>query len=363
MKIDKRFLVLIVGIIISVVCTWLFARHIEWGLLMSALKDANYVYIIPTIFLIMLGYVLRAIRWQSLMLPIKKVSFINMFSATSIGFMANSILPARVGEIIRPAFIGKKEKIKITSSLATVFLERIFDLFGLLVFTIVILMLIPSPDVEKVPNVGNADTVQNMEIVDGPHKSSDSEQSNISFLQSLKRWMGVFAGIGAGAVAFLAFLVIYPHRIKSIFQKIFSIFSDKLASKLIEFLDSFISGLQMLGNKWHVAWVFSLTIIIWVLIAASIYTLGFSFNLGLPFNGACLVAICLAFAVALPQAPGYIGVFHLATQKTLAIFDIEMVSSQSYALSLWAVNIIPITIVGIFFLWKEGIAFKELTKL
>ena len=362
MKINKKLIVLVTSIVISVICTWLFARHIEWGLLADALKDANYVYMIPTLFLVMSGYALRAVRWQSLMQPIKKVSFINMFSAISIGFMANHILPARLGEIIRPAFIGKKENIKITSSLATVLLERIFDLFGLLVFTVVILMFIPSPKSEKIPNVNHTDTIQEAELTEGS-PDSDTEQSSVSFLESLKKWIGVFAGLAISAIIFLVLLVAYPHKTKSIFHKILSIFPDKFTLKFIEFLDSFIFGLQILGNIRHVAWVFFLTIVIWVQVAAVIYTLAFSFNLALPFNGACLVAICLAFAVALPQAPGYIGVFHLATQKSLTIFNIEMVSAQSYALSLWAVSIIPITIVGILFLWKEGIAFKDLTHM
>ena len=89
----------------------------------------------------------------------------------------------------------------------------------------------------------------------------------------------------------------------------------------------------------------------------------FSFHMHLPFMGACLVAICLALAVALPQAPGYIGVFHIAVLKSLDIFGIQTTAAQSYAIVLWAISILPSTIMGFFFLWREGIAFREVVKL
>lgn len=362
MKIGKKKIILVIGILISVVSTWLFARHIEWGLLLTALKDANYIYIIPSIIVSLLVFVVRAIRWKSLISPIKKISFNTMFSAISIGFMANNILPARIGEIIRASFLGKKVNVKITSCFATVFLERIFDLFGLLVFTIVILILVPSPDSGEKLNVSNDNSVHASQTVEGVQSQAEKSDSK-SFLQTLKKWIGVFAGVGVMAICALAFVVIYPNKMRWIFFKLFFVFPHRIRDKLMVLVDSFISGFQILENKWQVVWIFFLTIIVWILIAVSTYILSFSFNLGLPLTGACLVTISIAFAVALPQAPGYIGLFHLATQKTLEIFNIEIISSQSFAITLWAMSVIPITIIGILFLWKEGIGFKELTKM
>jgi hypothetical protein len=71
--------------------------------------------------------------------------------------------------------------------------------------------------------------------------------------------------------------------------------------------------------------------------------------------------VCLALAVALPQAPGYIGVFHIATQKTLGIFEVGLSSAQSFAIILWALSIIPVTIVGLLFLWREGMSLGEIS--
>jgi hypothetical protein len=71
--------------------------------------------------------------------------------------------------------------------------------------------------------------------------------------------------------------------------------------------------------------------------------------------------VCLALAVALPQAPGFIGVFHIAIQKTLDVFGVGLSSAQSFAIILWAVSIIPVTIIGLLFLWREGMSLGEIS--
>ena len=360
MKAPKKTIILCAGILISVFCTWLFARHIEWKMLIESFKEAEYFYIIPSIAVIILAYILRAMRWQSIMLPIRKISLFNVFSFISIGYMANSILPARAGEIIRPAMIAKKERIRITSTLTTVVLERIFDLLGVIVFGIVTLMLIPSPH-EK--SLNSLDTVQEASFEgQTDNVSIGKNKTGSSFLENMKKWISIFAAAGIGAIMLLSLFVIYPKQVTNISHKIFAYFPKKICERMEHILESFIAGLQILGNKKHVAWILLLTIAIWILTALSMYILCFSFNLNLPFTGACLVAVCLAFAVALPQAPGYIGLFHLATQKALEVFNIEIATSQSYAIALWAISVIPITIIGMLFLWREGISFKDLSK-
>lgn len=363
MKLGKNQILLILGIIISVVCTWLFARHIDWITLKYAFKEADYLFVIPTLFLVILIFVVRTLRWKSLLSSIKRISFINLFSATCIGYMANHVLPARVGEIIRPLVIAKKENIKITPSLATIVLERIFDLLGLIVFTVVILMIIPASKGQKQISISNTYSSAVAGEMDMVSHTKEIENSKTPILVVLKKWIGIFAGIGAATVALLMALAFYPEKIVRLTARLFSIFPHKIRDKMEELLESFISGLQILGSRRHIIWIFFLTVVIWVLLAATIYVFSFSFNMNLPFTGACLVTICIAFAVALPQAPGYIGVFHIATQKTLEIFGIEMASSQSFAITLWALSIIPITIVGIFFMWREGIAFKDIVRL
>ncbi len=364
MKFSKKSTVLFIGIIVSSVCVWLFARNIDWTILLVSLKEANYIYVIPTIFITMFVFVLRGLRWKSILSPVKNVPVINLISASYIGFMANNILPARAGEIIRPVLASKKEKIKLTSSVTTVILERIFDMLGVLVFTVTVLILIPTQnnDNDNHKQTSNLTLEAHASPAQLNTKDNTNAKTKDSFLDLLKKWIGIFAGAGISALVFLSLFIFIPTKMTKLLYAIFSIFPGKIKARLSESLDPFIAGLQILGNKSHVAWIFFLTITIWTFIALGIYVLSFAFNLNLPFLGACLVSICIAFAIALPQAPGYIGVFHIATQKSLDIFNIELASSQSYAITLWVLSTIPTIIIGLIFLWKEGISFTELTK-
>ena len=348
MKFNKKTIIFILSIIVSIVCSWLFVRKIEWSLLKNALKEANYWYVIPTLILTLLVYVVRALRWQGLLSHIKRVSVLNLLSITFIGFMANNILPARVGEVLRPFILYKKEDVKFSTSVATVIVERLFDMLGLIIFTVAVIALLPHP------------AHHNSVVQLSANETHTVEESIIPSLKKMDR------GIRCGRSIYhcLPFLiVIKPDFFKKVLSKLCFFLPHKLKDKILGLYDSFVHGLKILENKTQTIWVMALSLVIWVLGGAEIYLLGFSFHMHLPFMGACLVAICLALATALPQAPGYIGVFHIAVLKSLDIFGIQTTAAQSYAIVLWAIGILPSTLMGFFFLWREGIAFREVVKL
>ena len=333
MKLDKKKILLIAGILVSIICSWLFARKIEWSSLGEAFREAKYIYIFPTVIILFISHYIRAIRWEVLLSPIKRVSVLNLFSANMIGFMANNVLPARLGEVIRPIMIARKEKIKVSTSLATVAIERVFDILGVIVIASLLFCFLPS----------------------------DNETNSQAVILQLKKWSAIMAFLGICAITTLFLLSLYPKRAGAVFEKLLFVFPHHLRDKLVNMLQSFISGLQVFDHKTKLLWAGALSIVIWLLNAASIYVLCYSFDIGLSFAGSCFVAVCLALAVALPQAPGFIGVFHIATQKSLDVFGIDLSSAQSFAILLWAINFVPITITGLLFLWREGISFGEMS--
>jgi glycosyltransferase 2 family protein len=333
MKLDKKKMLFIVGLMVSVICSWLFVRKIEWSSLGVAFSEAKYIYIFPTIIIMFVSFYIRAIRWEVLLSPIKRVSVLNLFSASMIGFMANNVLPARLGEIIRPVMISRKEKIGVSTSLATVAIERVFDILGIIVIASLLFCFLPS----------------------------DNQANSQAVIYQLKKWSAIMAFFAICTIAILFLLSLYPKKAGDIFEKLLFVFPHHLRDKLVNMLHSFISGLQVFDHKIKLLWVGILSIVIWLLNAASIYVLCYSFDIGLSYAGACFVTVCIALAVALPQAPGFIGVFHIATQKSLDVFGVGLSSAQSFAILLWAVSVIPVTVTGLLFLWREGISFGEIS--
>ncbi len=372
MKLDKKKIMLLAGILISIICSWLFVRKIEWSSLYVAFSDAKYIYIFPTIVIIFANHYLRAIRWSLLISPVKKVSVLSLYSAIMIGFMANNVLPARLGEVIRPVMIARKEKIKVSASFATVVMERIFDVLGIIVIASLLFCFLPSDpsqsrDVDATTHI-EASTVDAKVVEHGMQTNLSShpinqkkETDSQAVIHQLEKWSAIMAFFGICAITTLFLLSLYPKKAGAVFEKLLFIFPHHLRDKLVILLHSFVSGLQVFDHKTKLLWVGALSIVIWLLNAASVYVLCYSFDIDLSFAGSCFVIVCLSLAIALPQAPGFIGVFHIATQKSLDVFGIGLSSAQSFAILLWAVSVIPVTVAGLLFLWREGISFGEIS--
>src|SRR5437870_13892542 len=75
---------------------------------------------------------IRAFRWQYLLEPLGHTTFARAFRATAVGFAANSVLPARAGEVIRPYFLARHERMSATGAFATIILERLLDVVTVL---------------------------------------------------------------------------------------------------------------------------------------------------------------------------------------------------------------------------------------
>ncbi|MCP4253888.1 MAG: flippase-like domain-containing protein [Candidatus Scalindua sp.] len=329
MKLDKKKIMFLAGILVSIICSWLFVRKIEWSSMGMAFREAKYVYIFPTIMLMLLSFYLRAVRWKVLISPVKNISIFNLFSVNMIGFMANNVLPARLGEVIRPVMIARKENIKVSASFATIVMERIFDILGIIVIASLLFCFLPS--------------------------------NSLDVIHQLKKWSAIMAFFGICAISVLFLLSLYPKKAGAVLEKLLFVFTHHLRDKLVNLLHSFISGLQVFDHKSKLIWIGVLSLMVWLINSASIYVLCYSFDIGLSFAGACFVNVCIALAIALPQAPGFIGVFHIATQKSLDVFGIGLSSAQSFAILLWVVSIVPVTVIGLLFLWREGISFGEIS--
>ncbi len=372
MNLNKKKILFAAGILISIICSWLFVRKIEWSDLGVAFRKAEYIYIFPAIALMFISHYFRAIRWSVLISPVKKVSVLNLFSTIMIGFMANNVLPARLGEVIRPVMIARKEKIKVSTSFATVVMERVFDILGIIVIASLLFYFLPSePSQNRDVGMANhidASTVDSKIEEQGgtakAHSHSNNQKNGANsqaIIRQLKKWSVIMAFLGICAITSLFLLSLYPKKSGAVFEKLLFIFPHHLRDKLVDLLHSFISGLQVFDHKTKLIWVGTLSLIIWLINAASVYVLCYSFDIGLSFAGSCFVTVCIALAVALPQAPGFIGVFHIATQKSLDVFGIGLSSAQSFAILLWAITVVPITITGLLFLWREGISFGEIS--
>ncbi len=130
----KTTISLLLGTAISVAALYFAFRNIPLDDLLIYLSSINYLWIIPAVAVSLSAFLIRALRWQSILEPVRKISFIQAFHPLMIGFMLNIVLPGRIGEVARPAILYKQEKINFSTGLATVAIERIFDIIIMFLF-------------------------------------------------------------------------------------------------------------------------------------------------------------------------------------------------------------------------------------
>jgi uncharacterized protein (TIRG00374 family) len=327
------------GIVISIVSLAYFCSGIDAGELWAAMKAANYLYIIPAILLLYAGIYIRGIRWQLFFKGIRRVPYNRLFAIEMVGFMGNSIYPLRAGEIMRAYLLGRREGVGASASLATIALERLFDLVAV-IGALVLVLVLP------------------------PFKEAPGEENGILSIKTLQN-SGYIAGIGFFVMLVALILMVYrPRMCESILGTILKIVPEKIGHRIFDLYKSFVAGLSVLRDGGAVILALSYTLVIWFTIVLSelmvIRAFGFT-EIG--FIGALFLMTVLALAVSAPQGPGYIGVFQIVVAKAVLLLGVSSTASaNAFALVLWFVQMIPIIIAGWLCLAWLGLSLGQLKK-
>ena len=123
-----------IGVAVSAVLLWVAVRGVSLDEVLAELRRVRPLWLVPVIASIFVRFWLTAIRWQLLLRPVKRIGVHRLFAITMIGFMANNVLPARLGEFVRAYALGRAEALPPSLPFATIVIERIFDGFTLLLF-------------------------------------------------------------------------------------------------------------------------------------------------------------------------------------------------------------------------------------
>jgi uncharacterized protein (TIRG00374 family) len=314
----------IVGILISIVALYLaIPPREEWANVAAAFARVRYVYVLPIALIQVYSVVVRCQRWRLLLRPVGDVRFVPLLSATAIGFFCNMILPLRVGEVIRPVLLSRRASVPLSSVLASVVLERLLDMLTILVFLGLVMMLVPVSDAIR--------------------------QSGLAFL----------------AFAFLAVSVIvalqrrHPAAL-ALTRWTLGRLPENVRLRADAALQSFIDGLQGIGEGTVLLRILAYSLYLWVVIA-SVFAIGFvACELPVPLltGGLALVTI-VAGAVSAPSAPGFIGTFQAGCILALSFFGVDRADAVPYAFVVWAAQWLTQIVLGVVFLLRENISFRD----
>jgi len=339
---NKKLLVIIAGLAVSAVAVYFFARRLQgnWGDVRESFQQANYLWLIPGVGFLAALYWLRVERWRLFLAPVARVRRQSVASATCIGFMANCVLPARAGELIRPYVLHRKEHgITFGHSLATAAgLERTFDLIGLSVLMLVTwgIMGMRAADVS----------------------AAAQEADLLGDIRAKGMLLAAVAGVG---LLVLVDVALFPELWRRRAQKMAQVLPARWRSSALSFVDSLTETMAIVKDPRTVAGALAFSVGLWLAQGFSTYAVARTMHVELGVEGAFLVVIAVAVAVALPQGPAFIGPFQWAAMVAASLYGVQEGAGGAFALLMWLVNVLPITLVGLAFLWYEGLSLRSLT--
>lgn len=337
---NKKYRHLFIGLIIIIFSFYYAFKGVKLSELSEAILSVHYLYLIPAILLVIISYLLRAMRWRYLIRPIKKnVKTTALFSPMMVGFMAN-ILPARAGEFIRAYLLSKKENISFSASFATIFIERLFDLIMLLLLIMWVLLFMSDA------------------------LNSGNQGGSYQMLEKVK----IFGAFSFLLCMFILLFSVFLQFKNELAMKIVGIFikplPHKWKDKIIGMVNSFTEGLNIIRDgQGFIATIF-LSLIIWFVFIVTYYPLYLSFGIEkqLPVVSSILV-LCLTVAIfiALLPTPGFLGSYHLGCVAALhGIYGIPKPVALSFGIVAWLISMGMTILIGSFFIVKDGVSFRQL---
>jgi uncharacterized protein (TIRG00374 family) len=296
-------------VLVSLVFAYLAFRDVDLDALGAALRNQDYLYLLPSGAVLAAGVVLRAVRWQLLFEPGARPRLSHVINALMIGLLFNTVLPARAGEVARVQVLGRRAGISRAQVLGTVVLERAFD-----VLVLVGLLVIAAPFLPPVD------------------------------------WLIAAAALGAvaGVALVVAALLVrrYGVRAARVLLRPVGWLPGVDAARVDRMAGSFVTGLAGITASRLTVTAIAATAASWLVLAASTWLLLLGTDLDAGFGMALLVLIATNLVLVLPSSPAALGTFEAAVVVALAAFDVGRAEALSFALVLHALNAFPYVALG-----------------
>ena len=318
------------GVLISLTFLYFALRGLHLDDLGEALQQANYWWLLPGVAMYFVAVWARAWRWHYLLRPVKSISTRTMFPVVAIGYMGNNIYPARAGEILRALVLKRKQSVAVSASLATIIVERVFD--GVVMLSFVFLNL---PELAKLTG-------------------------SSGFVGSIQTVALIGTGAFAGALAVFLLAAMFPEHTEALLTRFVQRWLPaRFQERILSVSARFLGGLESLRSPREALMVFLTSVVIWLLETGKYWFVMHAFPFEVSFFTLMLMNGIVNLATTIPSAPGYIGTFDAPGIAVLTAYGVNQATAAAYTLVLHVALWVPITVLGAYYLAREGIRWGE----
>ena len=320
-----------IGILITVLLFWWALSGVAFLDVWDNIRQGNLILLLASVFVATFGFFIRALRWKVLLTPVKAdTSLHSRFAGVSIGFMANNLLPARVGEFARAYAFSRLEAVTASAAFGTLGVESFLDGVVLLLFLTLPILTPGFPGAE-------------------------------AFSSGLG---GVLLRTGAVAVvmvmSLLVFMAIWPRKFLNVAEGIACSLPTGIQRPLVGGLGAFVDSVSVIKDFRLLILGFAWTFFFWLWHGVSFWLGMLAFGINTGFISAVFTEAVVGFGVAIPSAPGFFGTFHASAKFALSdVYGVSEATSLAFAFGYHFGGWIPITLIGLLYAWKLGFSLGE----
>ena len=315
----KHLFSMLLGIAISVLFLWFAVKDVDTASLKTAFSGTALWPAIPLLFSLALFYWLKAVRWCSLLKPVKTLTTRQVLPALMVGFAGNNLLPAHAGELIRVYLLGQQHQLSKSAILASVILERLLDVVAVLILVATTLY---------------ASSKNYPELIYGAYVAGVTTISALTLVTVYARWT-------QKSISFLDGLMM--SWVKPVWRQ-----------RLLNQLEMAANGLQVVKQPSALVRVLTNSVIQWLAMALCIYIAITALQIQVPIYASILVMGLIVAGLSLPSAPGFFGTIELCFVLGLKPYDIDAAHAFSAGIFFHLLAYISVTTTGLIYLQRFG---------
>lgn len=304
------------ALLLAAVLLVLAFRGVDWQHMLQTLRQGKPAQLVLAFVIVTISYFLRGIRWGTLLSAEQRVTPLKLFWATQVGYLSNSFLPARAGEVIRSILVSRDTPMSASFALATTITERILD-----AVVLVLIGLVALATLDGIPD----------------------------WLRTAVQIMAVMGVVGTAG------LFIAP-RVESLLKRWLAWLplSDTLHTRIADLMEQFLLGMRAFQHPVRGAQFLALTMVVWLADALFTIVITSALHLSLSLPQALLLLAALGLASALPSTPGYVGIYQFVAVTVLPPFGFAQSEALALIIAFQVIIYLVVLVWGLPGIWLSG---------
>ncbi len=309
------------GIIVSIVFLTLAVRKVDWAKTLSTLGSADLRLIAFGTALLIGTFIVMSFRWRLLLSKSAKVSLKDTFSFIMIGYLANTVLPLRLGDLARAVLLGRRQGISGSLVFGSIMLERVLDVLTILLLMFGLAFVVPIP-------------------------------------QLIRTSLFILSFLAVALFGILLAMSVHEKSLPNLREIAPAFLPGRLVELFVNVAVRFAGGLRTLQSIKQLGQAFALTCLAWFLTGLATVVWLKAFHLGTPFVAGFFVLAAVNLGAAIPSSPAAIGVYDYLAMLALSVWVTNKSTTLAYAIGTHGLNILINAFGGALCLGLQGIPLR-----